>query len=257
MNQVVIAGQSVAKIEYKGQPVVTFRMIDELHQRPESTARQTFNRNKERFIKDEDYFEVPFEEWSQIPAVCQIYGGQDTGQRNPIIFFSQSGYLMIVKPFNDDLSWQIQRELVKCYFIRKEQHRKKNFPPSLVPLAKELGSAKEMAFSIGLTGREAILKANQIVKETTGYDCMEIMNVREQDVADIQSDIQKNIQPADRKKIRLGKWSIVLQNGYYKAVRNFGAKPDGKRDIQQIYIGKVYKEKTVREKIAAKGFLID
>ncbi len=27
-----------------------------------------------------------------------------------------SGYLMLVKPFNDDRSWQIQRQLVKLYF---------------------------------------------------------------------------------------------------------------------------------------------
>ena len=38
-----------------------------------------------------------------------------------IVLITESGYLMLVKSFTDDLSWDVQRELVKCYFRVKEE----------------------------------------------------------------------------------------------------------------------------------------
>jgi hypothetical protein len=120
MNKIIIAGQTVSRIEYKGQPVVTFRMIDELHQRPAGTAKRNFSGNRDKFILNEDYSEVPFEEWDNI-LVVRNSSYQDEnfhgGHRGKMIFITQSGYLMLVKSFNDDLAWQVQRELVKHYFI--------------------------------------------------------------------------------------------------------------------------------------------
>lgn len=37
-----------------------------------------------------------------------------------LTLITESGYLMLVKSFTDDLSWQIQRQLVKLYFRVKE-----------------------------------------------------------------------------------------------------------------------------------------
>ncbi len=116
MNHVIINGNSVEKIEYKGQPVITLNMIDELHERPDGTARRNFNQNKSRLVDHEDYFEVAYEEWKQFLTVRNS-DGQKGGRRGYIIFLTQSGYLMLVKSFNDDLAWQVQRELVKRYFV--------------------------------------------------------------------------------------------------------------------------------------------
>jgi hypothetical protein len=117
-NVVNIMGKAVERIEYKGQPVLTFRMVDELHERPSSTARQAFNRNRDKLIEEEDFFDVPYTEWSQIPAVSEIYGSSH--QHNSMIFLTESGYLMIVKPFGDDLAWKVQRALIRNYFAAKE-----------------------------------------------------------------------------------------------------------------------------------------
>lgn len=43
---------------WNDQRVVTFKDIDEVHQRPQGTAKTAFNRNRKRFIKDVDYFIV-------------------------------------------------------------------------------------------------------------------------------------------------------------------------------------------------------
>ncbi|RAW90847.1 MULTISPECIES: ORF6N domain-containing protein, partial [unclassified Photorhabdus] len=102
-------------VEYQGQRVVTFSMIDQVHARPDGTAKATFNRNNQRFVCGVDY---------------QILGQDDIRTNLPDGLFSkfapsgivlfESGYLMLTKPFNDDVAWQVQRELVSHYF-RKPQ----------------------------------------------------------------------------------------------------------------------------------------
>ena len=58
MNTVTINNKQLPAVEYRGQRVVTLAMIDEVHQRPEGTARAAFNRNKDRFVRGEDYEEL-------------------------------------------------------------------------------------------------------------------------------------------------------------------------------------------------------
>ena len=108
MNELVHIGNSDILIkEYKGQRVVTFRDVDMVHGRPDGTARATFNRNKEHFILGQDYF------------VCETYEAKElfgVSAPNGITLLTEQGYLMLVKPFSDDLSWEVQRQLVNSYF---------------------------------------------------------------------------------------------------------------------------------------------
>lgn len=39
---------------------------------------------------------------------------------NGLVLLTESGYLMLVKSFTDDLAWKVQRQLVKTYFSWKE-----------------------------------------------------------------------------------------------------------------------------------------
>lgn len=112
MNNVTIANANVSVKEYKGQRVVTFKDIDTVHQRPSGTARRNFNTNKKHFIEGEDYFvRNSYEAKNEFNLVAP----------NGIVLITESGYLMLVKSFTDDLSWDVQRELVKCYFrVKKE-----------------------------------------------------------------------------------------------------------------------------------------
>lgn len=97
-------------LTYQGQPVLTFTLIDKVHSRPEGTAGRNFRANKERFIEKEDYFSLS---QSDMEAIDEFRPSM-----NPkgILLITESGYLMLVKSFTDDLSWQIQRQLVKLYF---------------------------------------------------------------------------------------------------------------------------------------------
>ncbi len=132
-----IEGKAVEQIEYKGQPVLTFKMIDELHRKPDGASRNAFYRHKDKFIENEDFFDVPYEEWSEIPCVNHI--NAQNSRHDFIRFITESGYLMIVKPFGDDLAWRVQRALVRHYFVAKEimQAKGETSDPELKALLKQ------------------------------------------------------------------------------------------------------------------------
>lgn len=100
--------------EFSGQRVVTFKEIDAVHGRPDGTARKRFNDNREHFIEGEDYFKITPSEFRT------AIGEMDARQQNDVTLITESGYLMLVKSFTDDLAWKVQRELVKGYFRVKK-----------------------------------------------------------------------------------------------------------------------------------------
>ena len=114
-NVITIENTEMQIREYNGQRVVTFKDIDTVHERKNGTARNNFYKNKSRFIQDEDYYIIKRED-SNV-AIDHI------GEIPPrgLVLMTESGYLMIVKTFKDDLSWKIQRRLVNAYFKVKNE----------------------------------------------------------------------------------------------------------------------------------------
>ncbi|HIZ82820.1 MAG TPA: ORF6N domain-containing protein [Firmicutes bacterium] len=109
--------------EYQGQRVVTFREIDQVHGCAEGRARKRFNDNKAHFIEGEDFFvRNPDEAKNEFGIIAP----------NGLTLITESGYLMLVKSFTDDLAWKVQRQLVKAYF------RAKGTGPDLSGLSPEL-----------------------------------------------------------------------------------------------------------------------
>ena len=130
MQQITMINERPLQVkEWQGQRVVTFKDIDALHQRPEGTARKAFNRNRKHFIPEEDFFTVYADELAK-PTVHKTDGSSG---RNSYAWFerpqggfaeethliTESGYLMLVKSFKDDLAWVVQRALVNSYFKGK------------------------------------------------------------------------------------------------------------------------------------------
>lgn len=111
LPHVSIAGTDVEKIEYQGQPVVTFAMIDKVHQRVEGTARRTFNENRERFISGEDFIELTSDEIRTMSSEGVF--APRTARANVI---TRRGYLKITKSLNDDRAWEVFDEMVERYF---------------------------------------------------------------------------------------------------------------------------------------------
>jgi len=90
--------------EVNGQRVVTNSDIAALHKVSEATIRQNFKRHRSRFVEGVDYF---------------IEDNKQSLRDNlshPTNYFTETGYLMLVKSLNGDLAWQMQRALVNSYF---------------------------------------------------------------------------------------------------------------------------------------------
>lgn len=117
MNDVMTVENTEMQIrEYNGQRVVTFKDIDRVHQRSNGMAKKAFNRNKKRFIEGTDYFMLKQGEDSKVHEMdfCNI-----AIPTRGITVLTETGYLMIVKTFTDDLSWSVQRQLVNNYFEKR------------------------------------------------------------------------------------------------------------------------------------------
>lgn len=117
MNEVTINQTPLSVKEYEGKRVVTFKDIDAVHGRPYGTAGRNFRDNKERFIEGEDFFKVCADEIRR-DKIFDI----SPKVHEDVTLITESGYLMLVKSFTDDLAWKVQRELVNSYF-RVEQMR--------------------------------------------------------------------------------------------------------------------------------------
>lgn len=113
-GKITIANTEMAIIEYKGQRVVTLAMIDQVHGRAEGTAKRNFQTNKEHFVEGEDFYLIDFSQKNEFRTF-----GIEVPSRG-LTVFTESGYLMLVKSFTDDLAWQVQRQLVKGYFKAQE-----------------------------------------------------------------------------------------------------------------------------------------
>lgn len=113
-NLVKINNQDLQVKEFNNQRVVTFKDIDILHKRVDGTASRNFRENRKHFVDNADYF---FIKPSDI--------GENEIRRSEInnsgtYLITESGYLMLVKSFQDDLAWEVQRQLINQYFKAKE-----------------------------------------------------------------------------------------------------------------------------------------
>lgn len=119
--------------EFQGKRVVTFKDIDELHYRPEGSARKRFNDNRHHFVEGEDYFVRNTDEARRELGIIAPNG---------LVVVTESGYLMLVKSFTDDLAWKVQRQLVNSYF--RGQASQSNSLQSLLQATRNILAGQEI-----------------------------------------------------------------------------------------------------------------
>ena len=142
-NQLIKINNTDLQIkEFKGQRVVTFKDIDTLHERVEGTGKSNFYENKKHFIENEDYFLINKSLKYEIPTLEIPNRG--------ITVLTESGYLMLVKSFTDDLAWEVQRQLVKGYFRAKNNQPiglLENLQISLEASNKRIAELEQIVFA--------------------------------------------------------------------------------------------------------------
>lgn len=147
MNEIKVSinGKELPIKEYDGKRVVTLKEIDMVHGRPDGTARKRFNDNRDRFIEGEDFFNVQMSEKRTL--------GFEVPNRG-LTLITESGYLMLVKSFTDDLAWSVQRELVNSYFrVQQIQTAFSDLSPQLQLLINIETQQREQQKAIENTNR--------------------------------------------------------------------------------------------------------
>ncbi|OUJ16495.1 ORF6N domain-containing protein [Acetobacter sp. DsW_063] len=165
MNQVTINDRAVNVVEYAGQRVVTFKMVDELHQRPEGTARKRFNDNKARLTEGEDYFVRNSDEAREMGFTAP----------NGLVILTEQGYLMLVKSFTDDMAWDVQKALVRSYFGKQSAQKPKRIrKPSPLSVFK---TGQGIAILMGMDATQAGFYGARYCEKKCGENPLEIMGI--------------------------------------------------------------------------------
>jgi len=115
-NAITVGNHTLPIKEYNNVRVITFKDIDMVHERPDGTASRNFRKNREYFIEGEDFYSIDQPDEIRRLGFTRPQGGTSAN----IVLITESGYLMLVKSFTDDLAWKVQRELVNTYFRVKD-----------------------------------------------------------------------------------------------------------------------------------------
>ena len=168
-EDVQVVGKHLPITEYGGIRVVTLRTIDELHERPSGTAGRNFRKHRARLRKGEDYFELSPAEAKSMKFVDYHLRGKN------LLLLTESGYLMLVKSFQDDLAWEVQRELVANYFRAKKratsmtldeilEDPKEGFK-ALAAMCRELEAEREVRLLVDPHGEDIQRRLRQLEEE--------------------------------------------------------------------------------------------
>lgn len=104
---------------WNGQRIVSFKDIDRVHKRPDGTAHRNFKENKNHLIENEDYFVLKPVDILKDEFRPLGFDNEKPANRGTT-YLTESGYLLLVKSFTDDLAWKVQRDLVNTYFKFQE-----------------------------------------------------------------------------------------------------------------------------------------
>ena len=158
---ILINNKEIKTKEYKNQRVVTSYDIANLHERDIKRVNEQFKNNRDKLIENEDYFIVKRDKISK--SIISTLEKLPPNMKE-LVLFTESGYLMLVKTFNDDLSWKIQRMLIKSYFRIKE--------------------LQQNEFKVPKTFKEALLLA---VEQQEEIERLELENKEKQEQLKIQA----------------------------------------------------------------------
>lgn len=110
-------------ITYDGQRVVTLPVVDRMHGKPSGSARQALHAHRRHFVEGKHFVKVPAQllaqSVSEAGSLTDLAASLGEARRH-VIALTEQGYAMVVKPFGDDLSWEIQARLADTYWEHRE-----------------------------------------------------------------------------------------------------------------------------------------
>lgn len=108
-----------ARVEHKGQCVLTSEQLAEFYGSSATQIRQNFNNNKERFIEGVHYFKLEGEALKEFKNFVENFDPVNfqIGLRAPILYlWTKRGALHHAKMLNTDRAWEVYEILEDRYF---------------------------------------------------------------------------------------------------------------------------------------------
>jgi len=160
MTKIMQTGHDLPAKEIKGKRVVSYQQIADLHKVEAKSIRRNHERNKHHFVEGVDYFRI-----KEQNAVSDNLS-------HTKLYFTESGYLMLVKSLTDDLSWEVQRMLVNSYFRANLLEKVLAFLPKNVQMVvyyRSLGLTQKEAGLLAGLSRDSIQRIEKNLKGL-GYE---------------------------------------------------------------------------------------
>jgi phage antirepressor YoqD-like protein len=108
---IAIGDVNLSIVTVNRERLVTLGMVDQVHKRPDGTARRNFNTHRARLTEGQHYLRMSADEIrTRFPGLVSDRTTED------VTLLTERGYLMLVKSFTDDLAWEVQDKLVESYF---------------------------------------------------------------------------------------------------------------------------------------------
>lgn len=140
-ENVELSGKSFPVVEFKGVPVVTLAMIDEMHERAGGTAARNFKQNRTRFEEGKHFYHVDSSKKDEF----RLFGISVPPRGFTVL--TERGYLLLAKSLTDEKAWDVQERLIDCYFRAKGNLQEHN------PLALEDMTKKHYWLTMNESGK--------------------------------------------------------------------------------------------------------
>lgn len=111
MQIVRINDVEITELFLRGQRVVTFEMVADVHDIDADTVKKSYQRNSHHFTEGKHTFMADEKELQQLKS-----SGTLSPSATSLRVFTERGYYKLVKPMRDDVSWQVQDEMAEAYF---------------------------------------------------------------------------------------------------------------------------------------------
>ncbi len=224
-----INSSTVTPIEYKGQRVVTFKMIEEIHQLKDGNVNRNFTRNKERFIEGKHYFTLSYQEVIKLGQKVNV-------SRNGLTILTERGYLLITKSLTDDKAWDVQEQLVDSYFIKLESKLPTTHIEAVESYLVQLKQNEVLKIEL-----DTAIKTKAHISDKKTATAMSTAAVATKENNKLKIELDQSLQYATVKKMQIKtgktyKWQLLK-----KAGTELGIKPKKVPDINYDKVNAYHK----------------
>lgn len=110
-NLISVNNAQIRQLIYRGQPVVTFQMVADVHGTTAQNVRNSYQRNAQYFEEGKHTFLLQADELKGLDMDNSLEVSHTV-----LRVFTEQGYYMLVKPMRDETSWRVQSEMAETYF---------------------------------------------------------------------------------------------------------------------------------------------